>query len=71
MLLIKYLFMSENMIIENLKLKNRFTNASGIFSDHPFLLQVWEEAGIGGLVTKSITLVEKKPNFLSYDMKSL
>jgi len=47
--------------------ENPLMNASGVFSDSPYLLKEWEEAGVGGVVTKSITLEEKKPNDFSYN----
>ena len=53
--------------IRNLSFKNKFTNASGILSEHPYLLKAWEESGIGAIITKSITLREKLPNYFSHD----
>ena len=53
--------------IANIEFENVLMNASGVFSDSPFLLKEWEEAGVGGVVTKSITLEEKKPNEFSYN----
>ncbi|MHA1799324.1 MAG: dihydroorotate dehydrogenase [Candidatus Helarchaeota archaeon] len=54
-------------IIATVKFENVLMNASGIFSDSPFLLRIWEESGAGAVITKSITLYEKKPNPFSYD----
>ena len=53
--------------IANIEFENVLMNASGVFSDSPYLLKEWEEAGVGGVVTKSITLEEKKPNEFSYN----
>ncbi len=52
--------------IANIQFENVLMNASGVFSDSPYLLKEWEEAGVGGVVTKSITMDEKKPNQFSY-----
>lgn len=57
--------------IGSLALKKPFMNGSGIFSDHPFLLQQWIEDGTGAVVTKSITLHEKQPNPFSYVEKKI
>ena len=53
--------------IANIDFENVLMNASGVFSDSPFLLKTWEEAGVGGVVTKSITVNKKDPNPFSYD----
>ncbi|NHI92647.1 MAG: hypothetical protein EAX96_09095 [Candidatus Lokiarchaeota archaeon] len=53
--------------IANVEFENILMNASGVFSDSPYLLKTWEEAGIGGVVTKSITVEKKDPNPFSYN----
>jgi len=53
--------------IANIEFENVLMNASGVFSDSPYLLKEWEDAGVGGVVTKSITVEEKKPNEFSYN----
>ena len=50
-----------------LELKTPLMNASGVMSDHPAMLKEWEKAGVGAVVTKSITLDEKKPNPFYWD----
>ena len=44
------------------KLRSPLMNASGVFSDHPITLKIWEEAGCGCVTTKSVTLGVKKHN---------
>ncbi len=48
------------------ELRNPFLNASGLFSDSPALLKEWVRAGVGAVITKSITLNEKKSNPFNY-----
>jgi len=57
--------------IANIEFENVLMNASGVFSDSPYLLKEWEEAGVGGVITKSITVEEKKPNAFSYNDKKI
>lgn len=49
-----------------LKFTPPLINASGVLSDHPYLLKVWEKAGVGGVLTKSIPLNKKMHNLFDY-----
>ncbi len=48
------------------EIKNPLMMASGVFSDVPELLKIYEDAGIGVVNTKSILIKAKQPNEFNY-----